>query len=135
MQEHDNTTNTCACIRAIANSSPEKAIINNKGSAPKTKNSTPELIILYVNPLKMFNNMCQLSTFAANLSPSEIFLARQEMNSINTSNGNRAKGQPEGTNKEKNFRPCKLKPKIVAPKTTVKLNEKVKTKWLVLAKL
>ena len=57
------------------------------------------------------------------------------MNSINTSNGNKAKGQPAGTNKEKNFKPCLLNPKIVAPKTIVKLSENVNIKWLVLAKL
>jgi len=57
------------------------------------------------------------------------------MNSINTSNGNKANGQPAGTNKEKNFKPCLLKPKIVAPKTIVKLSENVNMKWLVEAKL
>ena len=45
--------------------------------------------------------------------------------------------EPEDNQKvhEKNFSPCWLKPKIVAPKTTIKLREKFKTKWLVLAKL
>lgn len=57
------------------------------------------------------------------------------MNSINTSKGNSPKGQPDGTNKEKNSKPCFWKPNIVAPKTTVKLREKVNTKWLVKAKL
>ena len=57
------------------------------------------------------------------------------MNSISTSNGNKAKGHPAGTNKEKNFKPCLLKPKIVAPKTIVKLSENVNMKWLVEAKL
>lgn len=57
------------------------------------------------------------------------------MNSINTSNGNKAKGQPAGTNKEKKFKPCLLNPKIVAPKTIVKLSENVNMKWLVEAKL
>ena len=28
------------------------------------------------------------------------------MNSIKTNKGNKAKGQPEGTNNEKNFNPC-----------------------------
>lgn len=66
--------------------------------------------------------------FAANLKPRLTFLAKYEMNSIKTNNGNNANGQPDGTNREKNFNPCLLNPKIVAPKTTVKLNEKVKTK-------
>ena len=57
------------------------------------------------------------------------------MNSIITSKGNRAKGHPAGTKREKNTRPCLLKPSIVAPKTMLKLIEKVKIKWLVGAKL
>ena len=72
---------------------------------------------------------------AANLKPKEIFLAKYEMNSINTNKGNKAKGQPAGTNKEKNSHPCFWKPNIVAPNTILKLREKVKTKWLVDAKL
>lgn len=43
---------------------------------------------------------------AASLSPNETFLARYEINSINTSKGNKPKGQPEGTNKEKNLKLC-----------------------------
>lgn len=57
------------------------------------------------------------------------------MNSIKTNRGSRAKGQPAGTNREKNSNPCFWKPKIVAPKTIVKLRANVTTKWLVLAKL
>ena len=57
------------------------------------------------------------------------------MNSIKTSKGNKANGQPAGTNREKNSKPCFWNPKIVAPKTIVKLREKVSTKWLVDAKL
>jgi len=73
--------------------------------------------------------------FAANLRPSDIFLAKYDMNSINTNKGNRPKGQPAGTNKEKKVKPCFWKPNIVAPKTTLKLRENVKAKWLVEAKL
>jgi hypothetical protein len=50
------------------------------------------------------------------------------MNSIIIIKGNNATGQPAGTNKEKNFKLCFLKPKIVAPNTTEKLNAKVNTK-------
>jgi hypothetical protein len=57
------------------------------------------------------------------------------MNSIKTNKGNKAKGQPAGTNKEKNLSPCFWKPNIVAPKTIVKLKANVNTKWLVDAKL
>lgn len=72
---------------------------------------------------------------AANLKPKETFLAKYEMNSIKTNKGNKAKGQPAGTNNEKNFKVCIWKPKIVAPNTILKLKEKVKIKWLVEAKL
>lgn len=72
---------------------------------------------------------------AANLNPNDIFLARYEMNSISTNKGNKAKGQPAGTKREKNSKPCFWNPNIVAPKTIVKLREKVNTKWLVDAKL
>ena len=50
------------------------------------------------------------------------------MNSIRRSKGAKANGQPAGTNKEKNSKPCVWKPNIVAPKTIVKLREKVNTK-------
>jgi hypothetical protein len=50
------------------------------------------------------------------------------MNSISTNKGNNPNGQPAGTNKEKNFNPCSLNPKTVAPNTTVKLSENVKIK-------
>ena len=73
--------------------------------------------------------------FAANLRPSDTFLARYDINSINTSKGNRVNGHPAGTNKEKNLKPCLLKPSIVAPKTTVKLKEKVNIKLLTIDKL
>lgn len=43
---------------------------------------------------------------AANLKPNEILRAKYEINSINTNNGNKGKGQPAGTNKEKNSNPC-----------------------------
>ena len=83
----------------------------------------------------MFNNIWPESILAANLSPNEIFLAKYEINSIKTNKGNRPKGQPAGTNKEKNSNPCFWKPNIVAPKTTVKLRANVNIKWLVDAKL
>ncbi len=57
------------------------------------------------------------------------------MNSINTNRGNKAKGQPDGTNKEKNVNLFFSKPKIVEPKTIVKLIENVNIKWEVEAKL
>ena len=79
--------------------------------------------------------MCPLKILAANLKPKDTFLDKYEINSINTNKGNNAKGQPEGTNNEKNFNPCLWKPNIVAPKTIVKLIENVKIKCDVDAKL
>ena len=79
--------------------------------------------------------MCPESMFAANLNPKETLRARYDMNSIITKRGSSPKGQPTGTNKEKNFNPCSLNPKSVAPHTTVKLSENVKIKCEVLAKL
>lgn len=76
----------------------------------------------------MFNNMCPDNMFAANLKPKEIFLAKYDMNSIKTNRGNKAKGQPAGTKREKNTKPCFWNPNIVAPKTIVKLKENVNTK-------
>lgn len=57
------------------------------------------------------------------------------MNSIVTNKGNNPKGQPAGTNNEKNFKPCFWNPNIVAPNTIVKLRANVKAKWPVDAKL
>lgn len=135
MYEQDNTTNTCDCMNAIPNSNPENAIINANGSKPNTKNIIPEFMILYVNPLSIFNNIWPDKILAANLSPKDTFLAKYDINSIKTNNGNNPKGQPAGTNKEKNFNPCSLNPNTVAPNTTVKLSENVKIKWDVDAKL
>ena len=57
------------------------------------------------------------------------------MNSIKTRSGNNGKGQPEGTNREKNFNPCIWNPNIVAPNTIEKLKAKVNAKCDVVAKL
>jgi hypothetical protein len=72
---------------------------------------------------------------APNLKPSDTGLDKYDINSINTNKGNKPKGQPEGTNNEKNFRECIWKPSIVAPITIVKLIENVKIKCDVGAKL
>lgn len=122
-------------MNAIPNSNPLKAIIKPRGINPIKKKIRPEVIILYVNPAKIFNSMCPLIKLAAKRNPKLIFLAKYEINSIKTNKGNKPKGQPAGTNKEKNFNPCLLNPNIVAPNTTVKLIENVNIKWLVEAKL
>lgn len=72
---------------------------------------------------------------APNLKPKDTFRLTYDINSIPTNRGSKTKGQPDGTSNEKNFNPCSFRPKIVHPSTTVKLNAKVKTKWLVEAKL
>ncbi len=91
--------------------------------------------MLQVKPASIFNNMCPDKMLAANLSPKETFLAKYDMNSIKTNKGSSPKGQPAGTNKEKNFKPCWLNPKNVAAITTVKLTENVKIKCAVEEKL
>jgi len=122
-------------MKAIPSSNAENAIMNAKGIILNKKKRNPEVIILYVNPLKILSSMCPLKILAANLNPREILRARYEINSINTNKGSKLKGQPAGTNKEKNANPCCWNPNIVAPKTTVKLIEKVNKKWEVDAKL
>ena len=76
----------------------------------------------------MFNNMCPLNILAANLNPNETFLAKYDINSINTSKGNKPNGHPDGTKIEKNFKACVWNPIIVAPITIVKLIEKANIK-------
>lgn len=122
-------------MNAIPSSRPENAIIKARGNRPRKKKINPEFIILYVNPLNILRSIWPLSILAANLKPSDTFLAKYEINSINTNKGSSPSGHPEGTKREKNLSPCLLNPKIVAPKTIVKLNEKVSMKWLVGAKL
>ena len=73
--------------------------------------------------------------FAASLKPKDTALAKYEMNSIKTNKGSKPRGQPPGTNNEKNSNPCFLNPRIVAPSTTLKLKEKAKIKCEVEAKL
>ena len=72
--------------------------------------------------------MCPDKILAANLKPKDIFLARYDINSIRTNKGNKAKGQPAGTKREKNTKPCFWNPNIVVPKTIVKLKANVNTK-------
>lgn len=102
--------------------------MNANGNNPKNKKINPEFIILYVKPLRIFKSMCPDNMFAANLKPKDTFLAKYEINSINTNKGSKPNGQPEGTKREKNLSPCLLNPNKVAPKTIVKLNENVKIK-------
>ena len=60
----------------------------------------------------MLISMWPESIFAASLKPNDTFFARYDINSIKTNKGSNAKGHPAGTNKEKNFKPCFLNPKI-----------------------
>ena len=83
----------------------------------------------------MLRSMWPDKTLAANLKPSETFLAKYDIISIKTNTGNKPKGQPAGTNKEKNLNPCIFKPNIVLPIIALKLKKKVRIKWDVDAKL
>ena len=98
------------------------------GNKPIKKNRIPLVIILQVNPLNIDKSMCPEIILAAKRKPKLTFLAKYEINSINTNKGNKLKGQPEGTKKEKNSKPCFWNPNKVAPKTIVKLRKKVKIK-------
>jgi len=129
-----NTIKTWACIKAIPNSKKENAIINVKGNIPKIP-KIPALNILNVNPLNINNSIWPANILAASLSPKDIFLAKNDIVSINTKNGNIGKGHPAGTNKPKNFNLWILIPKITVPITILKLQEKAKMKWLVVEKL
>jgi hypothetical protein len=45
-------------MKAIPNSNPQKAIINDKGNNPTKKKITPLAMMLYVNPLRIARSMC-----------------------------------------------------------------------------
>jgi hypothetical protein len=79
--------------------------------------------------------MWPLNILAPNLKPKETLLDKYDINSIKTNNGNSPKGQPDGTNKEKNLSAWIWNPNIVAPITIVKLIENVMIKCEVGAKL
>ena len=57
-----------------------------------------------MKPLRIFKSICPDKMLAANLKPSDTFLARYDMNSINTNKGNNANGQPAGTKNEKKIK-------------------------------
>src|ERR1700684_1246472 len=83
----------------------------------------------------MFNNMWPAKILADRRKPRLTFRAKYDINSIKTSKGNKPKGQPTGTKREKKTNLCSFNPRIVAPNTTVKLRENVNTKCDVEAKL
>jgi hypothetical protein len=110
-------------------------MIKDKGNNPAKKNKIPLVIILKVNPLKITSKRCPATILAPSLRPKDTALDKYDINSIKTNKGKRASGQPDGTSNEKNSNPCFWNPKIVAPKTILKLKEKVKIKCEVEAKL
>lgn len=122
-------------MNEIPNSNPQKAIIKDNGSKPTIKNIRPPVMILNVKELKINSKRCPAVIFAANLKPRDTLRARYDTNSIRTRRGTSPRGQPAGTNREKNWTPCVLNPRIVAPSTILKLKEKVKRKCEVEAKL
>ena len=112
-------------MNGIAISNPLNATINDKGNNPIKKNKNPLAIILNVKPLKIAKSRCPAATFAVNLKPKETARAEYEINSIKTNSGSNAKGVPAGTNNEKNSKPCFWNPRIVVPRTMLKLKENV----------
>jgi len=95
-------------------------MIKAKGNKPINKNRIPEVIMLYVNPLNIFNSICPAKILAPNLNPKDTLRDKYEINSIITNKGNKDKGQPAGTNNEKNLILCFFNPNIVAPNTIEK---------------
>ena len=69
------------------------------------KRITPPVKKLKVNPLKIERSICPEMIFAARRRPNETALERYDINSIKTNNGSKPRGQPAGTNNEKNFKP------------------------------
>jgi hypothetical protein len=110
-------------------------MIKAKGSNPITKANKPLAIILNVKLDKIANNRWPETIFAASLRPKDTALDKYEINSIKTRRGSKPNGHPAGTKSEKNSNPCLLNPRIVAPRTILKLKEKVKIKCEVEAKL
>lgn len=88
-----------------------------------------------MKPLKIASKRCPETIFAASLRPNDTALDKYEINSIKTRRGSKARGVPAGTKREKNSTPCFWKPRIVAPRTILKLKEKARIKCEVDAKL
>ena len=88
-----------------------------------------------MNPDRIASSKCPATIFAARRRPKDTALDRYEINSINTNKGNNPNGHPAGTKREKNLAPWFWKPKIVAPRTILKLKKKARTKCEVDAKL
>ena len=119
----------------MAISSPLKAIMKDKGRSPITKKKRPLAMMLYVKPLKIAKSKWPETIFAASLRPNDTALDKYEINSIKTRRGSKARGVPAGTKREKNSTPCFWNPRIVAPRTILKLKEKASIKCEVDAKL
>ena len=63
-------------MKAIPNSKPEKAIIKAKGNSPKKKNTIPEVIILYVNSLKILSSMWTDKILTPSFTDKKTIIAR-----------------------------------------------------------
>ena len=101
MYEQVRIVNTQACINETANSSPIIAKNNPNGSKVSTNITIPAANILYKNVDNIFIKVCPATTLAKSLIPKEKALAKYDTVSINTNNGTKANGVPEGTKYEK----------------------------------
>ena len=63
-------------MNAIPNSKPEKAVTKTKGNSLKKKNTIPEIIILYVNPLKILSSMWPDKILTPSFSDKKTIIAR-----------------------------------------------------------
>ena len=106
-------------MKETANSKPHKAKNIEKGIKVNNAANIPALNIWYKNVDNIFNSVWPAAILANNLIPNENALAKYDTTSIRTNNGTSAKGVPEGTKYEKNFKLCKYNAKIVTPVTIV----------------
>ena len=86
-----------------------------------------------MKPLKIASRRWPETIFAASLKPNDTALDKYKINSIKTRRGSKARGINQ--NEEKNSTPCFWKPRIVAPRTILKLKEKARIKCEVNTKL
>lgn len=106
-----------------------------KGISVTKKNTIPLLNILNKKLDRIAIKLWPATKFANSLTPKDIALEEYEANSINTSNGTKAKGQPSGKNVEKKLNLWIEMASIVNPKKIITLNPKHKTADVVIAKL
>ena len=129
MYKHVNIANTYACKNAIKISKPVSATMNVNGKIPVKKG------IDTTKPAKTLSNVWPANILANSLTDKLIGRERYEITSIVINKGSIYHGRPGITKKEKKWKPCFTKPKIVTPINTTAARAKVTIIWLVKVKL